>query len=150
MYDGGQIETPRIEFGDNGQLVLGPVGISAEAQRFIYENLPLGSYSSCKLHQCFQYLSYGREAESNAVNVAYPSASSADSNVVDAYRHVYWAYRLTDSLGPETALSLLNGHEFRNLIDGGSVDDTKMDLHNNNVGIYWGDIEMDPVNWTAG
>jgi len=49
----------------------------------------------------------------------------------DAYRHIYWSYHLTQTLGPELAKEITDAHE---TAPGNTKNERLMDYHNNEVG----------------
>ena len=59
----------------------------------------------------------------------------SSNNQFDAERHARWAYRTAKEVGPRWATIFGVGHELDNLVHGGPVRETVMDLHNNGVGI---------------
>ncbi len=58
----------------------------------------------------------------------------------DAFRHIYWSYRMTEKLGPDAAKKFADGHEITDPTPDG---DRLMDLFNNNLGRR---LAVDPAN----
>ncbi|WKD50594.1 RHS repeat domain-containing protein [Microbulbifer spongiae] len=104
-------------------------------EKFIRENFPEGSHGSCGgVKECFAWYWYGREARNQTLET-WRGLLSFTGNQADAFRHAYFAYKLTESVGPEPALRMLHEHEFNNLtVDNYPVPDTIMDIHNNKAG----------------
>jgi len=49
----------------------------------------------------------------------------------DAFRHIYWSYRLSREFGPELAKEITDAHE---TIPGNTKKERQMDYHNNEIG----------------
>ena len=58
----------------------------------------------------------------------------------DAFRHIYWSYRMTEDLGPDAAKRFADAHEITVPTPDG---DRLMDLFNNNLGRR---LALDPAN----
>lgn len=71
------------------------------------------------------------EAE-DATWARFPNETTAHNNPPDAFRHAYWSFTMTQSLGPDLARSFGDAHERSG---GNPQGETLMDLYNNRVGI---------------
>jgi hypothetical protein len=69
----------------------------------------------------------------------FPKASIG-GGPADAFRHIYWNYRMTEKLGPDAAKRFGDGHEITVPTPDG---DRLMDLFNNNLGRR---LALDPAN----
>ncbi len=58
----------------------------------------------------------------------------------DAFRHIYWSYRMTEDVGPDAAKRFGDAHE---ITVRGPDGDRLMDLFNNNLGRR---LALDPAN----
>ncbi|MCH7691933.1 MAG: hypothetical protein IID50_00670, partial [Proteobacteria bacterium] len=58
----------------------------------------------------------------------------------DAFRHIYWSYRMTEDVGPDAAKRFGDAHEITEPTPDG---DRLMDLYNNNLGRR---LALDPAN----
>ena len=58
----------------------------------------------------------------------------------DAFRHIYWSYRMTEDVGPDAAKRFADAHEITVPTPDG---DRLMDLFNNNLGRR---LALDPAN----
>ncbi|HEV2816261.1 MAG TPA: RHS repeat-associated core domain-containing protein, partial [Allosphingosinicella sp.] len=75
-----------------------------------------------------------REELERTRRIAPPGGGHND--IYDAERHARWVYRMAAELGVAAATAYSQGHEFEGLLSGSPLRETRMDLHNNEVGLY--------------
>jgi hypothetical protein len=56
------------------------------------------------------------------------------NNADDAQRHADWNRRMSEEIGPFTSWAVGTGHEVEGLLNGGPLNEARMDLHNNAEG----------------